>query len=168
MIRYFIIFGASGDLTSRYLLPTLAQLRRAEMLGADMQILGIAPEDWDTAFFQNYICAKLKLHVPDVVDVWTNDLSSRLEYRKADVTKPEQVQAALASVHEAAVLYLALPPAVLLAALRSILAARVPEGSRIVLEKPCGSDLQSARAVNELGHQGFSEKSVFRIDHCIG
>jgi glucose-6-phosphate 1-dehydrogenase len=168
MIRYFIIFGASGDLTSRYLLPTLAQLRRAEMLGANMQILGIAPEDWDTAFFQNYIRAKLKLHAPDVVDAWTNDLSTRLEYRKADVTKPEQVKTALASVREAAVLYLALPPAVLLAALRSILAARVPEGSRIVLEKPFGTDLQSARAVNELVHQGFSEKAVFRMDHFLG
>jgi glucose-6-phosphate 1-dehydrogenase len=135
MIRYFIIFGASGDLPARYLLPTLAQLRQADRVGSDMQILGIASEDWDTAFFQSYIRAKLKLHAPDLVDAWTKDLSAQLEYRKADVTKPEQVQAALASVHEAAVLYLALPPAVLLEAVRSILAARVPEGSRLVLEK---------------------------------
>ncbi|HZA54322.1 MAG TPA: hypothetical protein VE616_08740 [Candidatus Udaeobacter sp.] len=161
MIRYFIIFGASGDLTSSYLLPTLAQLRQEERVGADIQILGIAPEDWDTAFFQNYIRAKLKLHVRDVVEVWTNDLSSRLEYRKANVTKPEQVQAALASGSDAAVLYLALPPGVLLPALRSIRAARVPEGSRIVLEKPFGTDRQSAR-------QGFSEKALFRMDHFLG
>ena len=168
MIRYFIIFGASGDLTARYLLPTLAQLRQAERVGADMQILGIAPEDWDTAFFQSYIRAKLKLHAPDLVDVWTKDLSAQLEYRKADVTKPEQVQAALVSVNEAAVLYLALPPGVLLPAVRSILAARIPEGSRIVLEKPFGTDLQSARAINELVHQGFPEQAVFRMDHFLG
>jgi glucose-6-phosphate 1-dehydrogenase len=168
MIHYFIIFGASGDLTSRYLLPTLAQLRQAELLGADMQILGIAPQDWDKAFFQNYIRAKLKVHAPDVVDVWTEDLSTRLEYRKADVTKPEQVKTALASVNEAAVLYLALPPGVLLPAVRSIVVARVPEGSRIVVEKPFGTDLQSTRAVNKLLHQGFPEQAVFRMDHFLG
>jgi glucose-6-phosphate 1-dehydrogenase len=168
MMRHFVIFGASGDLTSRYLLPTLAQLRQADRIGADMQILGIAPEDWDAAFFQSYIRAKLKLHAPDLADAWTKDSSARLHYRKADVTKPEQVRAALASVHEAAVIYLALPPAVLLAAVRSILAARVPEGSCIVLEKPFGTDLQSTRAVNELLHQGFSEQAVFRMDHFLG
>jgi glucose-6-phosphate 1-dehydrogenase len=168
MIRQFVIFGASGDLTSRYLLPTLAQLQQTEQLGADMQILCIAPEDWDSAFFQSYIRAKFKMHAPDVVDAWTIDLSNRLRYLKADVTKPEQVQAALASVHEAAVLYLALPPAVLLAAVRSILAAGVPKGSRIVLEKPFGTDLQSALAINGLVHQGFSEKAVFRMDHFLG
>jgi glucose-6-phosphate 1-dehydrogenase len=168
MIRYFVIFGASGDLTSRYLLPTLIELREAGRIGADTQIIGIAPEDWDTAFFQNYIRTRLKLYAPDVVDAWTNDLSTRLEYRKADVTKPEQVQAALASVNEAAVLYLALPPRVLLPAVRSIRASRVPEGSRIVLEKPFGTDLHSARATNEMLHQAFPEQAIFRMDHFLG
>jgi hypothetical protein len=56
-----------------------------------------APEDRDRAFFQTYIRRRLKMHAPEVLDLWTNDLGARLEYRKADVTKPEQVQAALAS-----------------------------------------------------------------------
>jgi glucose-6-phosphate 1-dehydrogenase len=55
MIRYFVIFGASGDLTARYLLPTLVHLRQTERVGADMRIVAIAPEDWDTPFFQSYI-----------------------------------------------------------------------------------------------------------------
>lgn len=168
MIRNFVIFGASGDLTSRYLLPTLAQLRRAQKLGAEMQVMGIAPEDWDTAYFQTYVRGRLKMHAPEVLDLWTNDLSVRLQYRTADVTKPEQVQAALASVNEAAVLYLALPPKVLLPAVRSIAAVRVPEGSRIVVEKPFGTDLHSTRAVNDTLHQGFSEQAIFRMDHFLG
>ena len=168
MIRHFVIFGASGDLTSRYLLPTLAHLRQGERLGADMRILGIAPEDWDTSFFQTYIAAKLKLHAPDVVDLWKNDLSARVEYHRADVTKPKQVQSALASVDEAAVLYLALPPGVLLPAARAIVAVQVPEGSRVVLEKPFGTDLHSARAVNQTLHQRFSEQAIFRMDHFLG
>jgi glucose-6-phosphate 1-dehydrogenase len=168
MIRYFVIFGASGDLASRYLLPTLAQLRIAQKLGADMQIIGIAPEHWDSAFFQTYVRGRLKVHAPEVLDVWTNYLSARAEYRKADVTKPEQVRAALASLQEAAVLYLALPPAVLLPAARSIVAAQVPDGSRIVVEKPFGTDLHYTRMVNETLHRGFSERAIFRMDHFLG
>ena len=168
MIRYFVIFGASGDLTSRYLLPTLANLRRAEMVGPDMRILAIAPEDWDTAFFQSYMAARLKSHAPDAIDLWANDLSRRLEYHRADVTKAEQVRSALASVDEPAVLYLALPPAVFLPAARAIVAARVPAGSRVVLEKPFGTNLESTRAVNQILHQSFSEQGVFRMDHFLG
>jgi glucose-6-phosphate 1-dehydrogenase len=55
-----------------------------------------------------------------------------------------------------------------LPAIRSIVAARVPHGSRIVVEKPFGTDLRSTRSVNEMLHQGFSEKAVFRMDHILG
>jgi hypothetical protein len=139
MIGYCVIFGASGDLTSRYLLPTLAQLQRAQKLRADMQIIGIAPEDWDSAFFQTYVRGRLKLHAPEALELWTGDLSARLEYRKADVTRPEQVQAALASLNQAAVLYLALPPKVLvLATVGSLILLRflprLPFGKRLILE----------------------------------
>ena len=168
MIRNFVIFGASGDLTSRYLLPTLAQLRQAQRLPADIRVVGIAPEDWDSGSFRTYVRGRLKMHAPEALDLWVSDLSPRLEYRRADVTRPEQVQAALASLSEAAVLYLALPPKVLFPAARSIVAARVPEGSRIIVEKPFGTDLDSTRAVNEMLHQGFSEKAIFRMDHFLG
>ncbi len=133
-----------------------------------MQIIGIAPEDWDGPFFQAYVGGRLQMHAPELLDLWTNNLSARAEYRKADVTKPEQVRAALASLHAPAVLYLALPPAVLLAAARSIVAAQVPPGSRIVIEKPFGTDLHSTRMVNQMLHQGFSERDIFRMDHFLG
>lgn len=168
MIRHFVIFGASGDLTARYLMPTLVNLRQAEKLGAGLGVLGIAPEDWDTAFFRAYIAAKLQVHAPEAVETWMNDLSARVEYQRADVTKREEIQNALSSVSEPAVFYFALPPAVLAPAARSILAARVPEGSRVILEKPFGTDLQSTRAVNQILHQGFSERAIFRMDHFLG
>lgn len=168
MIRHFVIFGASGDLAARYLLPTLAQLRRADLLPSDMRVLAVAPEDWDTAFFQSYMGARLKSHAPEVMDVWSNDLSKRVEYRRADVTRAEQVQSLLAAFDQPAVLYLALPPAVFLPAARAIVAARVPSGSRVVLEKPFGTDLESTRAVNHILHEGFAEQGVFRMDHFLG
>jgi glucose-6-phosphate 1-dehydrogenase len=104
MSRYFAIFGASGDLASRHLLTTLAQLRLTHKLEVDVQIIGIAPEDWDPAFFRASVRGRLKIHAPEVLDVWSDYLSARTEYRKADVTKPEQVRAALASLQEPAVL----------------------------------------------------------------
>jgi len=168
MIRYFVIFGASGDLTARYLLPTLAQLHQAGKLPADMTVLGVAPESWDTAYFKNHIRARVRQHAPGLADASEDRLIARLQYRRADVTKPDEVKTALASINEAAVLYLSLPPAVFLPAARSILAAGVPAASRIVVEKPFGTNLDSTRKLNELLHRAFPEQAIFRMDHFLG
>lgn len=116
MIRDFVILGASGDLTARYLLPTLAQLQHAGKLPANMRVLGVAPESWDTAYFQNHIRASLNRHAPDLAQTSGERLIAALEYRRADVTKLDDVKAALAMVNEAAVIYLSLPPRVFLSA----------------------------------------------------
>jgi glucose-6-phosphate 1-dehydrogenase len=84
------------------------------------------------------------------------------------VTKLDEIKTALASVSEAAVFYLALPPAVFLTAVRSIAAAGVPANSRIVVEKPFGTDLYSTRKINEILHRAFSEQAIFRMDHFLG
>jgi glucose-6-phosphate 1-dehydrogenase len=168
MTRFFVIFGASGDLTARYLLPTLAQLQQAGKLPEDMTVVGVAPESWDTAYFQDRIRASLRQHAPELTDRSVDGLVARLHYRSADVTQPDEIKAALGSVNGAASFYLALPPAVFLPAAKSIIAAGVPEGSRIVVEKPFGTDLASTRELNELLHRSFSEQAIFRMDHFLG
>ena len=168
MIRFFVILGASGDLTSRYLLPTLAQLNRAGKLPADIKIVGVAQDEWDTSFFQNHIRQKLSQHVPELAHESRDALIARLDYRKADVTQPDEMKRALASISEAAVYYLALPPAVFLPAARYTIAAGVPPGSRVVVEKPFGVDLDSTRKLNELLHDIFPEQAIFRMDHFLG
>lgn len=168
MIRRFIICGASGDLTSRYLLPTLAQLRDAGLLPAVFEILGLAMEDWDSATFRRRMEEALARHGAGVSRQAQQDLLAALEYRKADLTVSAEVSSALGSVGEPAVFYLALPPAVLLPAAESIIAAGVPAGSRIVVEKPFGTDLQSTRRLNERLHEAFPERNIFRMDHFLG
>jgi len=168
VIRYFIIFGASGDLTSRYLLPTLAQLHQTGKLPSEMSIVGIAPETWNTSFFQNYIRERLARHASGVTNESRESLILRLDYRKADVTKPDEIRKALASVDKPAIFYLALPPAVLLSAAQSIIAAAPFPESRIVVEKPFGVDLDSTRRLNESLHKTFSERHIFRMDHFLG
>ena len=168
MIRTFVIFGATGDLTSRYLLPTLAHLRQTGALPADLRVLGIAPENWDTATYLAHMAAKLEQHAPTVVETWMQDSAVQVEYCNADVTRPEELKTALGWIDQPALFYFALPPAVLPSAARSLVAARVPKGSRMVLEKPFGTDLQSTRALNEILHEGFSEQAIFRMDHFLG
>jgi len=168
VIRYFIIFGASGDLTSRYLLPTLAQLHQTGKLPSETKIMGIAPETWDKTFFQKYVRERLARHASDVVDASREALILRLDYGKADVTKPDEIRKALASVNEPAIFYLALPPRVLLSAAQSIIAAGPLPGSRIVVEKPFGVDLDSTHRLNQLLHSAFPEQNIFRMDHFLG
>src|SRR3990172_9025508 len=119
MICAFIIFGASGDLTARYLLPTLAQLHQAGKLPDDHRVLGIARENWDTKTFQRHVHERLERYASYIPAASRRALIARLDYRKADATSAEEVREALASIHEAAVLYLALPPAALPSAAQS-------------------------------------------------
>jgi len=91
-----------------------------------------------------------------------------LEYRRADVTKPEEIASALGQFKEPAVFYLALPPALAESALRGLAVARPADGSRVVMEKPFGTDLESARNLNQLVHGLFAERMVFRMDHFLG
>lgn len=168
MIRHFIIFGASGDLTSRYLLPTLAYLHNAGLLPEDLKVLGLGMENWDTEFFKHRIDEALARFAQQVPKAARQAAIAQLDYRKADVTVPGEVASALAQLRESAVLYLALPPAVLLPAAQSIIAAGAPQGSRIVIEKPFGVDLESTQNLNKLLHNRFSEQNIFRMDHFLG
>lgn len=168
MIRSFVIFGASGDLTSRYLLPTLVRLNQAGKLPDGLNLVGIAQEDWDTKSFQRHAREGLERHASDIALSFRETLVARLDYRKADVTRAEEVKTALAAVREAAVLYLALPPAVLFSAIQSIAGAGLPDGSRIVVEKPFGVDLDTTRKINQLLHKAFPEQAIFRMDHFLG
>ena len=84
----------------------------------------------------------------------------------ADVTDPEQVRTALGN--EPVVAYLALPPAVFAPAIEALKGAGLAEGSRIVVEKPFGEDLEAAKELNRLLHEAFPEEVVFRADHFLG
>jgi glucose-6-phosphate 1-dehydrogenase len=133
-----------------------------------MNILGVGPETWDTTFFRNYVREGLALHAADISNASREALILRLDYRKADVTKPDEIRKALASVNEPAIFYLALPPSVLLSAGQSIITAGSFPGSLIVVEKPFGVDLDSTRRLNQLLHGAFPEQNIFRMDHFLG
>ncbi|HZD40656.1 MAG TPA: glucose-6-phosphate dehydrogenase, partial [Terriglobales bacterium] len=168
MIGAFIIFGASGDLTSRYLIPALARLREADELPDSMKILGIASSPWDTRTFRERMSKNLEKNCSQLSSKSRASLVSQLEYQQADVTDSRQVAKSLKPLNDPVIVHLALPPPVFGPAIEALKNCGLPEGSRIVIEKPFGESVASAQNLNQLLHERFPEGSVFRIDHFLG
>ncbi|MBO0819757.1 MAG: glucose-6-phosphate dehydrogenase [Nocardiopsaceae bacterium] len=166
MIDRLVIFGATGDLTARFLLPGLAALHAAGRLGERFQMTGSGREDWDDQRFRTWAAAQLDRHAARTPAAARRAVVSASAYRRADVLDPESVAAAVAGDGPVAA-YLALPPAVFPSAVCALRAAGLPAGSRIVLEKPFGEDLPSAASLNRLLAETMSEREVFRVDHFL-
>ncbi|MDQ0381373.1 glucose-6-phosphate dehydrogenase [Amycolatopsis thermophila] len=166
MIERLVIFGATGDLTARYLLPGLAALRAAGRLGDSFRLTGAGRQDWDTGEFREWATAQLDRHGTALPASAGRAVVASAAYHQADVTDPADVAAVVAGDGPVAA-YLALPPAVFPAAVSALHEADLPPGSRIVLEKPFGEDLDSALELNRLLADLVPEQAVFRVDHFL-
>lgn len=166
--RRLVVLGATGDLTGRYLLGALSELTCSNLVGDDFAIVGVARDRWDTARFRHYAVERLERHAPRVPAECRGRLVRRLSYVAGDVGDPATLQAAFAADTKASVAYLALPPSAFPSAVEALAAIGVAGDSRIVIEKPFGTDLASARALNRLLHRHFAEEAVFRMDHFLG
>src|SRR5918997_1154665 len=110
MISTFFIFGASGDLTGRYLMPAFARLEQEGFLPPELEIRGIDRRDWSSDQFRRHIGERLEKHAPETSPRSHTNLLQHLEYRRADVAQPDEVAAAVESPGGSpAVSYLALP-----------------------------------------------------------
>ncbi len=163
-----VILGATGDVTGRFLLGALAEMACSSYLPADLEIVGVAQDHWDTARFQEHAAERLERHAAHLARGGRQELVERLTYVAGDVTEPAVLSEAFGAHTDASVAYLALPPAVFAPAIEAMAAIGLSGGSRIVVEKPFGTDLASARALNQLLHRHFAEEAVFRLDHFLG
>jgi len=166
MIRRLVVFGGTGDLTARYLLPGLAALSHTGQLPAAFDLVAASREDWDTAAFRDWARAQLDRHAAELPPSARQTVVAASTYRKADVTEPASVAAAIGGDQPVAA-YLALPPAVFAPAVRALDEAGLPPGSTIVLEKPFGESLATAEELNSLLATVVPEESVFRVDHFL-
>jgi glucose-6-phosphate 1-dehydrogenase len=166
MIRRLAIFGATGDLTARYLLPALAALYAAGHLGDDFLLTGAGREKWNNTEFQQWAAAHLDRHAGHLPAPARQAVVSASRYQQANVSDPASVAAVIAG-DEPVVAYLALPPAVFPSAVSALHDAGLPPDSRIVLEKPFGEDLHSAIELNRLLADTLPEQAVFRVDHFL-
>jgi len=166
MIERMVLFGASGDLTSRLLMPAIAQLAEAELLPPGFTILGTANTDWSTDDFRHHIAAELDKHAP--VGPATRDAVVRmLAFQPADVTQPQDVSQLIGADHRGTLVYLALPPFLLQSVLPALAAAGLRAGDAVAIEKPFGTDLASARHLNEILRIQLPQPTIFRIDHFL-
>jgi glucose-6-phosphate 1-dehydrogenase len=169
-IERLAVFGATGDLAARMLLPALYFLDFDGLLPAAVKVIGSARAEMDRDAYLERIRNTL-LARPEGLDeaVWSR-FAARLDYCPADVTRPEGLKALAERLGGApTVYYLALSPSLYGAACAALDAAGLACGDcRIVLEKPIGHDLASARAINAEVAKAFDEHRVFRADHYLG
>jgi glucose-6-phosphate 1-dehydrogenase len=161
-----VLFGASGDLTSRLLMPAIAELAEAGLLPPGFTILGSANTDWSTDDFRHHIAAELEKH--SAVPPATRDAVIRmLTFQPADVTRPQDVSQLIGADHPGTLVYLALPPFLFEPVLSALATARLSASDAVAIEKPFGTDLASARHLNEILRIRLPEPTVFRIDHFL-
>ena len=168
-----VLFGATGDLARRKLLPALLNLFEAGLL-PECRIVGTSLEPFDDEGFRRFArdaCDEFaRGHARD--DRWTS-LARRISYVPQSAgprglsDAVTRLEAGLGGVPER-LHYLSIPPAAAGSVVRTLGEANLADRARIILEKPFGSDLASARALNEAVHQVFTEDQVFRIDHFLG
>jgi glucose-6-phosphate 1-dehydrogenase len=166
VINRLAIFGATGDLTARYLLPAIAALHAAGETTDGLQLIAAGRDDWSGCQFRDWAAAQLTLHGLDVPAGSRAAAASHATYQQADVTDPAAVAGVIAG-DEPVACYLALPPAVFPGAVSALHDAGLPPGSRLVLEKPFGEDQASAVELNQMLADTLPERAVFRVDHFL-
>lgn len=168
MIKTLVILGASGDLTSRFLMPAIARLHQAEKLPSDFRIIGLARDDWDSDAFRRHLEERMTPCGLSITAAARDVVLAHTEYHRVDVKDRDQFAKALGKVTEPLVAYLALPPALFAPSVEILAKLTLPRGSKLVLEKPFGISLASAQDLNRLLHESFPEQDVFRLDHFLG
>jgi glucose-6-phosphate 1-dehydrogenase len=173
-----VVFGASGDLTSRKLLPAVERLSRRRLLSPGFAVVGIARTEMTDEQFR-----KLALDaVPEAGPSWA-ELVKGFRYVSGEYTHPDTFDALKKALDDVdaergtcgnRVYYLATVPAMFADVAEALGRHGLsrgphPEASvRIVIEKPYGRDLESARALDAAVHAAFDESQVYRIDHYLG
>jgi glucose-6-phosphate 1-dehydrogenase len=168
-----VLVGATGDLARRKLLPGLFHLATAGFI-PDCRIIGVSLDDLDADGFRTFARKALdEFSTRKVIEADWSAFAGSLDYvpmaagavaLKAAVEKAEQSFAGDSRrLH-----YLSVPPSAALSAVRLLGEARLVERSRIIMEKPFGTDLASAVSLNARLHEVFNEDQIFRIDHFLG
>jgi glucose-6-phosphate 1-dehydrogenase len=174
-----VIFGASGDLTQRKLVPALYSLFRKGRLPAGVRIAGAARRDWDTSAFSDLMRRGAQEFAASGFEAQSWEaFAARLTYVRANLDNPadyERLNLTLASLEGAPanrLYYLATAPDLYAPAAASLglagMSAESEGWRRIVVEKPFGHDSRSAASLNAALHAVFEEQQIYRIDHYLG
>ncbi|MEG4573490.1 glucose-6-phosphate dehydrogenase [Microcoleus sp. N3A4] len=179
--QILVIFGASGDLTQRKLVPAIYQMRRDRRLPPETTVVGVARRPWSHDYFREQMREGIEEFGGGIgnEEFW-QDFAKGLYYCPGDIDNPESYQklkAFLAELDEERrtrgnhIFYLSVSPNFFPEAIRQLGAAQMlvdPVKHRLVIEKPFGRDLSSAKALNRVVQKVCQEQQVYRIDHYLG
>ncbi len=180
-----VIFGGSGDLTRRKLLPALYNLMLDGLLPLNYAVLGIGRKPWSDDEFRKVAHSGIEQfsRQPLQQDTWT-DFARRLHYvsgSSEDLTMYQELKNRIEEIETQfplpghRIFYLAIPPTSFGPSCEGLRhagliypAERPDRGSRVIVEKPIGHDLESAKAINTTIGEVFDESQIYRIDHYLG
>ena len=163
-----VFFGATGDLAHKMIFPALQALVKAGRL--DIPVIGVAKAGWGLDQLRARARDSLETFGGGVDMAAFAKLSDRLRYVDGDYEDPrtfEQLRQALGTAARP-LHYLAIPPSLFGTVVKELRRTGIAKDARVVVEKPFGHDLDSARALNRMLREVFPESSIFRIDHYLG
>jgi glucose-6-phosphate 1-dehydrogenase len=166
-----VLFGASGDLAERLLLPGLGSLLASEVaddrrLVEDLTLLGSGRHELELDEWRDLV--RKALTEGGAAAEQAERVASAAQWETGDPTEPDDLRRILGAASGTPVLYFALPPAVVEEAIGALRDVELPEGTILALEKPFGSDAEGAAALNRKLARLVPEKQVHRIDHFLG
>jgi glucose-6-phosphate 1-dehydrogenase len=176
-----VIFGASGDLTQRKLIPAIYQIRRERRLPPEMTIVGVARRDWTHDYFRQHLKEGVEEFGNGVgnEELW-QEFAKGIFYCSGNMDEEESYEKLNTFLSELdgkrgtrgnRIFYLAVSPNFFKPALKHLGATGMladPVKSRIVIEKPFGKDLSTAKSLNRAVQRVCKEEQVYRIDHYLG
>jgi glucose-6-phosphate 1-dehydrogenase len=163
-----VLFGASGDLARKKLLPALYRLTERGRLR--IPVVGVASSDWDDERFRRHAANAVTEHIGTVDEERLAELARSLCFVKGDYRDPATFHTLRGRLGEARVpvFYLAIPPSMFETVVGGLVGADLHRDARVLVEKPFGRDLASAQELNRCLQTAFPEERIFRIDHFLG
>jgi len=163
-----VFFGATGDLAYKKIFPALHEMTRRGRL--EMPVIGVAKSGWNLDQLKDRARKSIDEHGGGVDEGVFARLAGRLRYVDGDYRESGTYKAMKKEIDGAAhpLHYLAIPPSLFGTVVEGLAKSGCADGARVVLEKPFGRDLKSARALNATLHECFDESAIFRIDHYLG
>jgi glucose-6-phosphate 1-dehydrogenase len=163
-----VIFGITGDLARVMTCHSLYRLERRGLLSCP--IVGVAVDDWTADQLRKHARACIEAIDPALDDAVFERLAARLSYVPGDFADDDTYRRVAEAIGDAQspVFYLEIPPSLFGMVIDGLASAGLTPSARVVVEKPFGHDVASARALNEEVHKHLDESQLYRIDHFLG
>src|SRR6478736_6466259 len=164
-----VVFGITGDLAHKMTFRSLYRLEKRKLL--DCPVIGVAADDWDVARLRERALESIRESGEKLDERVFRRLSNRLSYVRGDFADQQTYQRVAGALggRQNPVFYLEIPPSLFATVVKGLAGAGlVSSGQRVVVEKPFGHDLKSAKALARQLHRFVDESQIYRIDHFLG